>query len=213
MGHILGGWAVTGNYILSSGQPYSPIQGGLNAATGGVGFDALFDEAWAGTEETARPFLSNPRAPGSTVGVFAADACAILGEGCTLAPNALLNFNVLNTGGNPTPVTRQNVHFIVNGAEAQTAFSSPYGNATRNSLRDAIVNSGNLALMKTVRLSVRASLQWHMTMLNVFNHPNYFSVDPFLDDAGCHLLGCGFATPSVTGGTVRQILFGLKINW
>jgi hypothetical protein len=213
VGHILGGWAVSGNYTISSGQPYSPVQTALNYATGGVGFDAAFYQTWAGTSETARPFVSNRSAPASAGGVFAADACAILGNTCTLAPDALLNFNILNTGGNPTPVTRQNVHFIVNGAEAQTVFNSPYGNAARNSLRNAMINSGNFALFKTVRLGERVNLQWHMTMLNVFNHPNYYSVDPFLDNAGCYLLGCGFATPSVTGGAVRQILFGIKINW
>jgi hypothetical protein len=31
-----------------------------------------------------------------------------------------------------TPVTRQSVHFIVNGAEAQTVFNSPYGTARVN---------------------------------------------------------------------------------
>ena len=214
VGHILGGWAVSGNYTISSGQPYSPVQAALNSATGGVGFDFVFDNTWAGTEETARPFLSNPSVPASAVGVFAADACAItMGEGCTLPPDVLLNFNVLNTGGNPTPVTRQDVHFIVNGAEAQSVFNGPYGNAARNSLRDAIINSGNFALIKTVRLSERTSLQWHMTMLNVFNHPNYYSVDPFVDNAGLFSYGMGFATPSVNDSTVRQILFGIKFNW
>jgi hypothetical protein len=179
-----------------------------------VGFDRPFDETWAYTEETARPFVSNRSAPPSAVGVFAADACAItMGEGCAFVPNTLLNFNVLNTGGPPTPVTRQNVHFIVNGAEAQTVFNNPYGNAARNSLRDAMINSGNFALIKTVQLSERVNLQWHMTLLNVFNHPNYYSVDPLLDNAGCYSLGCGFARPAVTGGTARQILFGIKINW
>jgi hypothetical protein len=214
VGHILGGWAVSGNYIISSGQPYSPVQSSLNYQTGGAGFDQPFDSLWTGTSETARPFVSDSRAPASVVGVFAADACAIFGAGCTLAPNALLNFNVLNGGGGATPVTQPKVHFIVNGAEAQTVFNSPYGNAARNSLRDAIINSGNFALTKTVRLNERTNFQWHMTMLNVFNHPNYYSVNPFLDAAGCSpLVECGFATPSASEATVRQILFGIKINW
>ena len=213
-GHILGGWAVSGNYLLSSGQPYSPVQNSLNNTTGGVGFDTAFDVTFAGgTLETARPFLANPRAPVSVVGVFAADACSIFGAGCTLAPDALLNFNVLNTGGNPTLVTRQDVHFIVNGAAAQTVFSSPYGNAGRNILRNAITNTGNFALIKTIRLHESVNLQWHMTMLNVFNHPNYSSVDPFVDDAGYYGLGLGFATPSVTYGGNRTILFGIKLSW
>ena len=199
VGHILGGWAVSGHYNISTGQPYSPVQISLNYATGGVGFDSPFDETWAYTEETARPFLSNLSAPSSAVGVFAADACVIFGAGCTLAPNALLSFNGLNAGGSATPVTRQKVHFIVNGAEAQTVFKSPYGNAARDSLRDAMISFGSFMLIKTVPLSERVNLQWHMTMLKVFNHPNYYSVDPFVDNAGLYGLGLGFATPAVRG--------------
>jgi hypothetical protein len=134
-------------------------------------------------------------------------------SGRTLAPNALLSFNDLNEGRGPKAVTRQMVHFIVNGAEAQTLFHSPYGDAARNSLRDAIINSGNFALIKTFRLNERANLQWHMTLLNVFNHPNYRGVDAFVDDAGCNpLLACGFAT-TFSESSVRQMLFGIKINW
>lgn len=213
-GHILGGWAVTGNYILSSGQPYSPVQGVLNYLTGGVGFDTAFDNAFdAGLYETARPFLAGPHAPVSTVGIFAADACSIFGAGCALAPNTLLNFNVLNAGGKPTLTDTQDIHFIVNGAEAQKLFDRPYGNAGRNSLRDAITNLGNFALIKTTRFRERANLEWHITMLNVFNHSNYSSVDPFVDDAGLYSLGVGFATPSVSYGGTRTILFGVKFNW
>ena len=214
LGHILGGWAVSGNYSLSSGQPYSPVQMILNSQTGGVGFDAPFDNAFdGGLFETARPFLSNPRAPVPAVGVLAADACNLSGEGCSLTANTLLNFNVLNNGGNPAVVDRQAVHFIVNGGEAQTMFNTPYGNAARNSLRDAKTNVGNFAVIKTIRMRESVNLQWHMTMLNVFNHPNYSSVDPFIDDAGQYGFGLGFATPSVTYGGNRTIFFGIKINW
>jgi len=212
-GHIFGGWVVSGNYLLSSGQPYSPVQNSLNYATGGVGFDTAFDIAFAGSLETARPFIANSRAPVSAVGVFGADACSIFGAGCTLAPDALLNFNVLNTGGNPTLVSRRDVHFIVNGAEAQIVFDHPYGSAGRNSLRNARTNIGNFALIKTIRLHESVNLQWHMTLLNVFNHPNYSSVDPFVDNAGLYGLGLGFATPSVTYGGNRTILFGIKLSW
>jgi hypothetical protein len=57
-------------------------------------------------------------------------------------------------------------------------------------------------------------------MLNAFNHSNYSSVDPFLDDAGLSSFETGFGTPSVfpsngTGSSVgkRQILFGAKVNF
>jgi len=64
---------------------------------------------------------------------------------------------------------------------------------------------------------------WHMTMLNVFNHPNFYSVDPFVDDAGLAQIGSGFANPSLTSGGLRgggavgnpgrSIRFGIKLRW
>ena len=60
-----------------------------------------------------------------------------------------------------------------------------------------------------------------MTMLNVFNHPNFSTVDPFIDDAGLAAEGTGFATPSLTTGGIlgaggipgRSIRFGLTLRW
>jgi hypothetical protein len=56
-------------------------------------------------------------------------------------------------------------------------------------------------------------------MLNAFNHPNFSSVDPFIDDAGLAQEGTGFANPSLTSGGIqtatgtpgRSIRFGLRI--
>ena len=59
-------------------------------------------------------------------------------------------------------------------------------------------------------------------MLNVFNHPNFTSVDPFLDDAGLHSEGTGFGIPALTSGGLqngtvgapgRKISFGVKLLW
>ena len=61
-----------------------------------------------------------------------------------------------------------------------------------------------------------------MSVLNVFNHPNFFSVDPFLDDAGLHSEGTGLGIPALTSGGLqngtvgnpgRKISFGLKLLW
>jgi hypothetical protein len=54
---------------------------------------------------------------------------------------------------------------------------------------------------------------WHMQMLNVFNHPNFASIDPFIDDAGLASLETGFANPSLQNGGNRVIKFGLTFRW
>jgi len=60
-----------------------------------------------------------------------------------------------------------------------------------------------------------------MTMLNAFNHPNFSTIDPFLDDAGLVDEGTGFGVPSLTSGGLvnavgnpgRSIRFGLTLRW
>jgi hypothetical protein len=57
--------------------------------------------------------------------------------------------------------------------------------------------------------------------LNAFNHSNFSSIDPFLDDAGLTQEGTGFANPSLTSGGIqtavgipgRSIRFGITLRW
>jgi hypothetical protein len=69
VGHILGGWAVAGSYIIASGQPYTPTQQYLAYETGSSAFDASFNAGFQSSVsyENLRPFLSNPSAPASLV--------------------------------------------------------------------------------------------------------------------------------------------------
>lgn len=212
IGHILGGWNLAATYIWASGQPYSPTQVAFGTFTGAVGgTDFAFNNAFIGTYDTLRPFVANTSAPVSHVGAYAGDACSYFGLGCDLAPNTLISFNDLNTTGTVTTVTTSQVHFIANGGEAQTVMGTPFGNAARNSLRDAPTNTANFELYKNIKFWERATLQWHMSMLNAFNHPNFSSVDPFIEDAGLQQLDTGFGIPALTDGGNRSILFGLKM--
>ncbi|MGH9446290.1 MAG: hypothetical protein ACRD3O_11270, partial [Terriglobia bacterium] len=219
-GRLLGGWGISGTYDLASGQPYTPVQFALNTESGGTAFDTAFDEAVIGTDETARPFAVNSRAPSNSVGVFAGDACVIYGAGCGLSASSLLNFNALNASGGATVngTSESNVRFIVNGAEADSIFNSPFGTAGRNVLRDWYTNTANLSIYKSVRLSERTSIQFWATAENVFNTPNFSSVDPFVDDSGLTELGFGFADPQLFSGASinagqgqRIVKFGLKV--
>src|ERR1700685_3652264 len=232
VGPLRGGWGVSANYILSSGEPYTPIQFALNAETNGTGFDVPFNNAFVGTFDTARPFLGSSSAPVNQVGIYAGDACSLFGPtvgspaipnpSCGLAPTTLLSFTGVNsTGGTTAPVTTtKGVRTSVNGGEAQEIFGTPFGNAGRNIFKDAKTNISNIGIVKSFKINERSTVQFRTTMLNAFNHSNYSSVDPFLDDAGLSSFETGFGTPSVfpsngTGSSVgkRQILFGAKVNF
>lgn len=225
LGHILGGWAFSGTYLLQSGQGFTPSQEYANYFSGGVANDTNFDLANIGTFETSRPFVGSLSAPEQQVGIFAGDAAALFGVGSTLAPSTLLSLNAINiasaNGGATNPVVQVNsnqVRLIINGGEADSLFGTPYGNAGRNSLRDYHVDVGNFTLFKNFKFWERATLRWDMTMNNVFNHPNYGSVVPFAELAGTPGAYTTFADPQVTStgqnscpaGT-RCIFFGLKV--
>ena len=215
LGKLLGGWAISGSYIIASGQPYTPTQIALNNTYADAGFLSNFNSGL----ENMRPFLSNPSAPAGSVGIFDADACSDYGVGCEQTPNTLMQFDKVNATGTEAFTPASAVRYIVNGPQANLVYNTPYGNAGRNTLRDYHTNIANFALYKDVRVAERIKLQWHMSMENVFNHPNFYSIDPFIDDAGFATEGTGFADPRLFSGAnpnslsqgQRRIRFGLKV--
>jgi hypothetical protein len=227
LGHIAGGWALSGTYILQSGQNYTPQQIFINAASSPIE-DVAFDQAFNNTvPDVVRPFLANPRAPVTQVGVFASDACAAFstapgnGPGCSLPANTLISMNGINNGA-VTPVTNSQVHFIGNGGESESILGVPFGDVRRNSVRDYHTDLGNFTLFKNFKFWERATLQWHMTMNNVFNHPNYGNTIPgittFIESAGAAGAGAAFADPTVQSDAnlscpagARCVYFGLKV--
>ena len=237
LGHVLGGWAVSGNYFITSGQPYTPVQAALNFGSGGgesqgqttSPYDVGFNGAFVGADGALRPFLGSLAAPANTVGIYAGDACNFFGVTgsepiCTTNAASLVSLNGLNQAADistyqPTVVTNKQVRFIANTAQADAAFGTPFGNVGRNVLKDYWTNVGNFGVFKTVKVTERLQVQWHMTMLNAFNHPNFSTIDPFIDDAGLSSEGTGFADPRVQSGGIqsavgipgRSIRFGLKV--
>jgi hypothetical protein len=217
-GHILGGWSVSGTYVISSGQPFTPEQIFLNSVSGpNEYYDTPFASAFSsGVFEFARPFAGSSSAPMNTVGIYAGDACNVYSVGCSSPASQLLSFNAVNASGSAVNVTPSQVRFVANGQEADSLYGTPFGNVGRNTVRDAITNTANFALLKDTNVTERVKVQFRMDMVNVFNHPNYFSVDPFIEDAGLTQLETGFATPSLYPGTTssfgqRQITFELKV--
>lgn len=218
VGHLLGGWVLAGDYLIGSGQPYTPSSAFLSTSGTGVSWpDTAFNSGFFSYPDAAiRPFYGNRNAPVSQVGIYAGDACNYQGTGdpsCALASNTLLNWNILNTTGTSTTATPSSVKFIVNGPTAETIYGSPFGNVPRNNERDYYVNSVNFAVYKYIKVTERVKVRFDTTFLNAFNHPNFTSVDAFLDDAGNLQEGTGFGIPNLTSGGNRQIKFGLRIEF
>ena len=193
-------------------------------------YDTGFIANFAGID-TVRPFLGNLSAPQTAVGAFAGDVCRLFDNGtgaaCATAPNTLISLNA-DTGciaaGGPCPavtITKNQVRFIMNSLVAQSVFGTPFGDTPRNPVRDAITNVANFSVFKHFKLSERASFEFHTAFLNVFNHANFSSVDPFIEDAGAGGFSTGFGNPKLTDnvpGVVnfpveasRRIIFGGKI--
>jgi hypothetical protein len=221
-GHVLGGWSISGNYLLASGQRYTPSQL-FSAQAGAAGdfYDAAFLGSFNSGIDSARPFLGSLQAPNNNVGIFAADACNLFGACTTSAtnPTALLSLNALNqtpTGAAaPTEqtVNTNQVRYIVNSGTSQTVFGTPFGNAPRNIAQDAISNIGNVSVFKGIKFSERVGIDFHATAINVFNHPNFLSVDPFVEDAGLQQQLTGFGDPSLTNSQPRRLILGAKISF
>jgi hypothetical protein len=230
-GHVLGGWAVSLAYYLASGQPYTPIQyeieyissGAYNNPALGVTDYAVnsTSEGGAGYDDL-RPFLGSRSAPISQVGAYAGDVCnyyTVLngapGASCGVSPTALISFNVANKTGDSTvqTVTASNVRYVLNGPESERTNGTPWGSVARNDARSARTNSVNAALTKNFKLRKGVNALVRVNFSNLFNHPNYSSVDPYLDDAGYFAAYSGFGNPSTTPASSREITFSGKISW
>lgn len=221
-GHALGGWSLSGNYIWASGQRYTPSQiATAEFSAPGNFYDQAFLGAFAGTD-SARPFYGNRHAPIANVGAFAGDACAFFGVTGTepvcnpAIANTLISVNALNVNGinaAPVPVTNNDVRFILNGGAAQSVFGTPFGNVARNVAQDATSNVANFSIFKGFKFTERVGFEFRTSFLNVFNHPNFLSIDPFTEDAGLTSPLTGFGDPTVSNSQPRKILFGGKITF
>ena len=221
-GHLLGGWSISGDYLIASGQRYTPSQI-FAAQTGAAGdfYDQSFLASFNSGFDAARPFLGSTQAPNNSVGIFAGDACNLFGACTTSAtnPTALLSMNVINQtsvgGATPTEqvVNTNQVHYIINSGTSQTVFGTPFGNTPRNIAQDAISNTASVSVFKGFKFTERVGVDFHATAINVFNHPNFLSVDPFVEDAGLQQQLTGFGDPSLTNSQPRRLIVGAKISF
>jgi hypothetical protein len=215
-GHVLGGWGISANYYLAAGQPYTPIQYYFDYYSGYTHVsDYSFNAAFAGTYDNLRPFLGSRSAPATAVGVYAGDACPYIGTTaiCALSSTQLISFNSANQAGTAVTTTKDKVRYIMNSYYAQQVNGTPWGTAGRNAGRDYWTNRADATFFKNLKLRDNMKAQVRATFSNLFNHPNYDSIDPILEDTGDNADYDGFGDPKLTSGGARTVTLGATIRF
>jgi hypothetical protein len=202
LGHILGGWTTSGVYRWTTGRPMTPVC----FFCGSFVNDFAFNNTFIGTFDATRPFVSNPNAPLTSAGIYAGDACNVLGVGCTLPATTLLSFNDANNTGAETVVTPDQVAFIANGLTAAQVVGTPFG-VGRNTFRGPHFNRADFAVFKTVKIGERFRTQIRWEARNIFNTPFLGIPDLFIDDAGSTFMD---GASSASNVFPRQMTFGIR---
>jgi outer membrane receptor protein involved in Fe transport len=167
IGKIAGGWQLNGIYLLTSGAPYTPNDN--LAGTYGLGATYLT----AGD----RPFLGNSSVDPRQVGISQIDAFFVFGIPIQNA-NGFWSMNDIRGRNGAvstltlTPVSPNDVHFIINGPGAAKLFNTPFGSVGRSTERGPIFNQLNLSLFKNIRVTERVKIQLRGEAINALNHPN-----------------------------------------
>lgn len=190
LGHILGGWQVSGTHRFQSGVPITPAQ---NTNNGDPYCDGGFNNSFIGaTLDSCRPLVGNPNAPFNTSGRY-------------LSATQLINVNncqstaLAGTAACPL-INPSDVHFIVNNTFAVNAIckGNPFAcSASRNGFQAMARNQLDLAVSKNLKLNERVSLQLRADVFNALNY-QYLGV-PGLNVNNKNISGIGTAGVSTPG--------------
>lgn len=180
LGRILGGWQANGVFRLQTQRLFTPTH--ANSARNPYE-DSTFMASFFGSQSHFRPFSGNPNAPKDRVAITDIDACVFYGFCGTgtgnlpilrQSPTGFWLLNDLNrTPRVFTPVTINDVRFIVNGAGAALRFGTPFGNIGRNTFPGDRIESFDFSIFKTTRITEQVKIQYQLNLFNALNHPNF----------------------------------------
>ena len=153
LGHVVGGWQVSGLTAYESGNPYT--------ITNGQDSDGL--------EGNDRPDFNPLGKPG----------CRARPD--RTSPTGYVNPDAVDAAGNPTPINPQEARFIGLPRNPESEGSGPIGNLGRNTERSPGLKNWDLNVVKRFRFTEGMFLQFRGEFYNVFNTPQYgtVSVSPF----------------------------------
>lgn len=209
LGRVVGGWQVNTTARIQNGVRYTPTH---PAATRNPYEDVTFVNTFFGGSQM-RPFLGNPNAAANSVAITDIDACVFYARCGTTGgvPNLRtsstgfflmsdLNKNVF------TPVSANDVRFIVNGPGAAMKFNNPFGTVARNSLQADRIETVDLSIFKNFKITERVNFQYRLEMFNALNHPVFGVPQLNLDNVN-------FLNEQETSGGRRTISMGLRIQF
>jgi hypothetical protein len=211
VGHVLGGWQVSGTWRFQSGQVFNPIQANLGGGfLGNPACDVAFLTAFNGQLSGCRPFLGNADAPEGTMGFLAGgvmyDAVALFND-----PN--FDFVPLYE------VDPNSVHWIYNNLEAAQFFGTPYG-IPRNFVRGQTFNNVDLGIYKNTKVSERLTVQFQANVFNLFNRQFFqfggvpFNIFPEAGGTGSVVTGDfqgAFMNNNFSPSNNRNMWFGVRL--
>jgi hypothetical protein len=216
VGRLLGGFQLTGTYLLTSGRRYTPSQAFLNSSlTNAFNYEPT-------TGNALRPFIGNRNVDPRLVAISQLDAAMLFGIQPTNI-NGFWSMNSLNSpAGDLVEVTPKDVHFILNGPGAARLFNNPFGDTPRNYLQGPALDQLNLGLSKSMRIAENIKLQFRAELYNALNHPSpgigttnasagvgYTTPSIFLENAG--LSGAAFADKNDMLLSRRVVQFSLRL--
>ncbi len=215
-GKLFGGFSLNAIYQYNTGQPFTVSQGTTSIA-GSNSPDKYqpdniqsYDLPGAGVG-TARPVLSNSKAPVNTVGIYLNDPDKKITTGGTgyyvyAQPNGDTNLF-------DQPTTASAVHWLWNNQSLAKLLGNPFPGVGRNTLRGQDYDNLDASIFKTVPITERVNLQLQLNAYNVLNHQYLGSPDPSVEDftPGSTF---GFLSPVLfQGGNIRTLQLGGKVTF
>lgn len=177
LGRIVGGWQLNGILRVQNGVHFTPTQLlGRNPYE-----DSGFLTSFFGVSQF-RPFAGNSKAPQGSVAITDVDACLFYSLCGTQGGNPILQtsstgyylMSDLNKSQRTfTPVSPNDVRFIINGPGAAMRFNTPFGTVSRNSETADRIEVFDFSVFKTFRVTERINFQYRLQMFNALNHPNF----------------------------------------
>ena len=154
---LLGGWQINPVWRFASGQPYTVIENStpaFNFTNEASPNRLLCDPTETSGSTTCRPIIASRHAPIDSVG-----QCTDAGAGDC----GLVNYY---TG---SPISKQNVHWIVNDDLSAAYYGTPFAGGGRNQQRGQTINNANLAILKDFKIHDRFTVEARGTAYNVLN--------------------------------------------
>lgn len=202
LGRVLGGWNFNGGWRYQSGEPFNPVQFVGNAAC-----DITFNNGFIG-RDSCRPLLGSASAPIETVGRY--DLVAGV-------PRLVNNSTCVGAAGGATCpfITTNDVRWIINSTNANTAGHNPFSGVGRNFLRGQDRNNVDMSVRKSTKITEQVNVQLGIDVFNAFNRMYLGPPGSFVNNRNINGLPSpsSFMNTAFNGSNRRSIQLMAKIRF